>query len=190
MVNKKRRKIFKSGNSKAIALPVDWVKGHENLKSVEILYDGSVIVVIPEGFPEKKRQRIISALEEWNGDFVTKDDLKEIGNSELLAYLIKLIESGCKPESRERRLAKEELSGRLERKTRYVTEKSTLNGQPVNILIFSEAELEILEDLTSEGSSFYEKKVTNPIHQKILCCLEALRRNREELRLIKLRTVI
>jgi len=112
-------------------------------------------------------------------------ELKDMGNRELISYLIKLIESGCETKSRERKEAVSEILSRLERKTRYITEKGTLNGQPVNILIFSEEELEVMEDLTSEGSSFYEKKVINPIHQKVLTCLEALRQNREEWRAIK-----
>lgn len=105
-------------------------------------------------------------------------ELKEMTNAQLLFYFTKLIKSNCNEESREYRKAKEEISHRLESKTRYVTEKGTLVGQPVNILVFSEEELEILEDLTSE-SHFYTNQSVYPIHRKILTCLEALRQHNE-----------
>lgn len=62
MVNKKVRKIWHQGESKAIALPPDWLKGHENIENVELCYDGAILI-FPEGFPEGKKQRLLEALE-------------------------------------------------------------------------------------------------------------------------------
>jgi hypothetical protein len=106
-----------------------------------------------------------------------KTDLKEMQDRDLIAYFEKLIESGCNEDSRERRQAEHEILGRLGGKTRYITEKGTVIGQPVNLLYFSEDELEILEDLTAEDH-FYERKVMAPLHQKVLSVLEVLRRSR------------
>lgn len=103
-----------------------------------------------------------------------KDDLKAMQNWELIDYFGKLIESGCEPDSRERNQARTELLDRLQSKTRYVKENGGIAGLPIQLLFFSEFELEILEDLTSEDH-FYKRGVIPPIHQKILSILEVLR---------------
>lgn len=61
-MNFKKRKIFKSGNSKAISLPPEWVRGHENVKSVELCYDGDIIIAFPEGYSEIKKQVLLETL--------------------------------------------------------------------------------------------------------------------------------
>ena len=107
-----------------------------------------------------------------------KSNLKPMHNRELIDYFAKLIESGCQPDSKERNQARTELLDRLQCKTRYVKESGGIAGLPIQLLFFSEFELEILEDLVSDGG-FYEKKVIAPLHQKILTVLEVLRKKVE-----------
>lgn len=63
MVNRKTRKIWKQGHSRAIAIPPDWNRGNENIKTVEICYDGAIIIM-PEGLSEKRKQKLLEALEQ------------------------------------------------------------------------------------------------------------------------------
>ena len=70
--------------------------------------------------------------------------MQKMNDSELIKYMIKLIETGLKEDSRERREAKEEILKRLN-STRYeIKEKGIIVGKPVNILLFTNDELVII----------------------------------------------
>jgi len=60
-MNLRKRKIFKTGTSKTITLPPEWLRGHENPDSVEIWYDGIMVILTTEeerNLPEETRRQL------------------------------------------------------------------------------------------------------------------------------------
>ena len=60
-MNLRKRRIFKVGNSKAVALPPEWLRGNDTVRNIELYFDGAILV-IPEGFPEERKSRLLEAL--------------------------------------------------------------------------------------------------------------------------------
>lgn len=62
-MNKRKAKIWtQTKGTSAIVLPKDWCRGHKNPNSVELCYDGAIII-FPEGYPEKRKQKLLEDLE-------------------------------------------------------------------------------------------------------------------------------